>query len=200
MDGEREFADEPARAAASRCAAVLIRLAALGLLASTLLAHPARAGDAAGPALVERGRYLVRISGCNDCHTAGYAETGGRVPEEQWLTGVPLGFEGPWGVSYPANLRLRMTAMSEAQWLSAARAERLPPMPWFALRDMSDDDLRALYAYVRWLGPAGTEMPAALVPGQGASTPVIVFVPTASRNATAPAQPAAIDEATIRSQ
>ena len=27
---------------------------------------------------VERGRYLVRIAGCNDCHTAGYAQSGAR--------------------------------------------------------------------------------------------------------------------------
>jgi hypothetical protein len=82
--------------------------------------------------------------------------------------------------------------MTEAQWLSAARAERLPPMPWFALRDMSDDDLRALYAFVRWLGPAGEEMPAALPPGRTAATPVIVFVPTAATG-VAPPQPSAID-------
>ncbi|MEJ2396973.1 MAG: cytochrome C, partial [Gammaproteobacteria bacterium] len=31
--------------------------------------------------LLERGRYLVRIGGCNDCHTAGYAESGGKTPE-----------------------------------------------------------------------------------------------------------------------
>ena len=27
--------------------------------------------------LIERGRYLVKIAGCNDCHTAGYPEAGG---------------------------------------------------------------------------------------------------------------------------
>jgi mono/diheme cytochrome c family protein len=168
-----------AREAQSRCAGVLIKLAGLGLLASVAFsAGPVRAGDH-DRALLERGRYLVKVSGCNDCHTRGYAEAGGAVPESQWLTGQPVGFAGPWGVSYPANLRLTMQRLSEQQWLATARAQRLPPMPWFALRDMTDDDLRAIYTYVRSLGPAGETMPAPVPPGRMASTPVIVFVPTA---------------------
>ena len=33
--------------------------------------------------------------------------------------------------------------------------EMRPPMPWFDLREMSEPVLRALYAFVRSLGPAG---------------------------------------------
>jgi len=126
---------------------------------------------------VERGRYLVAVSGCNDCHTPGYAEAGGRVPEGEWLQGAPVGFRGPWGVSYPANLRLTVQSMNEAQWLAFARVQRLPPMPWFNLRDMSDDDLRSLYRYIRALGPKGTRAPAAVAPGREVTTPFILFVP-----------------------
>ena len=57
---------------------------------------------------IRQGRYLVEIAGCNDCHTAGYAPSGGKVPEAQWLTGDALGFAGPWGTTYPGNLRLRL--------------------------------------------------------------------------------------------
>jgi mono/diheme cytochrome c family protein len=134
-------------------------------------------GSAQQPASIERGRYLVRTSGCNDCHTPGYAEAAGNLPESQWLTGLRVGFQGPWGVSYPANLRLTMRQLSEDQWLASARAPRLPPMPWFSLRDMSDDDLRAMYRFVRSLGEAGQPVPAAMPPGSKATTPVIVFVP-----------------------
>ena len=45
--------------------------------------------------------------------------------------------------------------MTEAQWLKHARQERLPPMPWFNLRAMTDEDLKAVYAFVRSLGSAG---------------------------------------------
>jgi hypothetical protein len=44
---------------------------------------------------IERGRYLIRIAGCNDCHTANYAMRGGKVPEAEWLTGDDLGWRGP---------------------------------------------------------------------------------------------------------
>jgi len=147
-----------------------------------------RAAEAAPPAadpLVARGRYVVATAGCNDCHTPGYAESGGTLPEKQWLQGSNVGFLGPWGVSYPSNLRLTLSSMTEGQWLLFARAPRLPPMPWFALRDMSDDDLRAVFRYVRSLGASGERAPTPLAPGLPVKTPVIEFVPrslTTARN------------------
>jgi mono/diheme cytochrome c family protein len=48
-------------------------------------------------------------------------------------------------------------------------------MPWFALRDMSDRDLKAIYAYVRAAGPAGQPAPAYLPPGVAAQGPVVRF-------------------------
>jgi mono/diheme cytochrome c family protein len=115
---------------------------------------------------VERGRYLARISGCNDCHTPGYGMSGGKVPEAQWLVGDQLGFRGPWGTTYPVNLRLYMQTVSEGQWLKLAKTKELrPPMPWFALRDMSETDLVSLYRFIRSLGPAGEPAPGYLPPG-----------------------------------
>ncbi len=54
----------------------------------------------------KRGRYLVQITGCNDCHTPEYASNESKVDEKLWLTGEMLGWRGPWGTIYPANLRL----------------------------------------------------------------------------------------------
>lgn len=125
---------------------------------------------------IERGRYLVKIAGCNDCHTPGYAQTGGKVPVKQWLTGDHLGWRGPWGTTYPSNLRLYMGKLSEDQWLKVARtAEFRPPMPWFALHDMKIQDLRAIYKFVRHLGPAGEPAPAYVPPGQEPKGPFVLF-------------------------
>lgn len=146
----------------------------LGMVAAGA-AEPAASVDDADA--IARGRYIIAIAGCNDCHTAGYAQAGGQVPEDDWLTGDSIGFQGPWGVSYPANLRLSMNRLTEAQWVAMARAERLPPMPWFSLARMSDQDIRAIYAYVRSLGPKGEPTPVALKPGDPVTTPVIVFEP-----------------------
>ena len=116
-------------------------------------ADPAPASD---PSQVERGRYLVRIGGCNDCHTPGYAVAGGDAPLQQWLVGDHLGMQGPWGTTYPTNLRLFMPSLTEQQWVDYARSmQPRPPMPWFNVRAMSDADLRAIYAFVRSIGPAG---------------------------------------------
>jgi mono/diheme cytochrome c family protein len=126
---------------------------------------------------LERGRYLSIIGGCNDCHTPGYLEKSGAVPESLWLSGSPVGFQGPWGTTYAANLRLVAASMSEAQWLTHARAARRPPMPWFNVRTMSDPDLSAIYAYLRSLGPGGAPAPAYVPPGENVATPYIDFVP-----------------------
>lgn len=128
-------------------------------------------------ATVERGRYLVQIGGCNDCHTPDYGQLAGQKPVDEWLTGWSVGFRGPWGTSYPSNLRLTVRGMSEEQWLSFARAPRLPPMPWFSLRDMTDEDLRSIYRFISDLGPKGERAPTAAAPGQPVSTPYFMFEP-----------------------
>ena len=135
-----------------------------------------RAKPAADAKAVERGRYLAKIAGCNDCHTPGYAMSGGKVPESQWLTGDKLGWRGPWGTTYATNLRLYLRDMSEAQWVSRAKTlEARPPMPWFALHDMTEQDLRAFYRYVKSLGPAGEPAPAFVPPGRTPQGPYVQF-------------------------
>ena len=126
---------------------------------------------------VERGRYLAVVGGCNDCHTAGFAPSGGQVPEKQWLTGDgTLGLRGPWGTTYATNLRLRLSEMTEAQWVHYAKALKArPPMPWFNLNQWTDADLRAFYRYLRHLGAAGRPVPAALAPDQEPRTPVVLW-------------------------
>lgn len=145
------------------------------------LATAAITATAAGPnvdkSALARGRYVVATSGCNDCHTIGYPESGGKVPEAEWLTGGAVGFSGPWGTTYPANLRITAQSMSEQAWMMRARSELRPPMPWFSLRDMSDSDLRAVYHYIRSLGAKGTVQPAYVPPGGKVATPYIDFMP-----------------------
>jgi mono/diheme cytochrome c family protein len=147
------------------------------ILAAAIGGASAEAGTPFDRAQVERGRYLVTIGGCNDCHTSGYLERSGAVPEHEWLTGMAVGYQGPWGTTYPSNLRLVASRMSAEEWVEHARKERLPPMPWFNLRAMTDSDLVAVYAYVRSLGTPGKPAPAYVAPGGRVTTPYFVFVP-----------------------
>ena len=124
----------------------------------------------------EQARYLIKIAGCNDCHTTGYAKVAGKIPEHDWLKGDSIGWRGPWGTTYASNLRLYIQNLSEDQWIQVSRAvEFRPPMPWFVLREMTDEDLRAIYRFIRHLGPAGEPAPNYLPPDQEPPQPYILF-------------------------
>lgn len=127
-------------------------------------------------AAIERGRYLVQISGCNDCHTEEFMDKGGDVPEEDWLTGSRRGWRNEQGTTYAANLRLLISRIDENRWVALAQTMRTKaPMAWYRLREIRESDLRAIYRYVRWLGPAGDPAPAALPPGVDPPEPFIYF-------------------------
>ncbi len=123
---------------------------------------------------IERGRYVVAIGGCNDCHTAGYADNGGKAAESERLKGDTLGYRGPWGTTYPTNLRLSLSKMTEDEWLKYAKnLMTRPPMPWFNVQAMNDADLRALYQYVKSLGAGGSPAPAFVPAGKEPKPPFI---------------------------
>ena len=125
---------------------------------------------------VARGRYLAVITGCHDCHTPGYMQTGGLAARQMLLTGDSLGWRGPWGTTYPTNIRLYVQKISEDRWVERWRTGKArPPMPWMSLRAMKDRDLRALYRYVKTLGPAGEESPDYLPPDKKPETPFVQF-------------------------
>ncbi len=138
---------------------------------------PLSAAEGEGPS-VERGRYLIHIAGCNDCHTPGYAPAEGQVAESEWLLGDSLGWKGPWGTTYASNLRLTLSTQTEDQWVSFAQnLKSRPPMPYFNLNAMTADDLRSMYRYVRQLQPVGEAAPAYLPPGQQPPPPYVDLGP-----------------------
>lgn len=98
---------------------------------------------------VSRGKYLIKIGGCNDCHTPGYAVNGGAIAEDKWLIGDSLGFRGPWGTTYASNLRKYFSNLTEDEWVTKAKFLRTRPnMPWWIVNAMTEDDSRAVYKYV----------------------------------------------------
>jgi cytochrome c553 len=85
-------------------------------------------------------------------------------------------FAGPWGVSYSSNLtpdqNTGLGSWSEETFVRALRTGRhmgasrpiLPPMPWGAFRNLSDGDLRSIYAYLRTVPPVSNRVPQPLPP------------------------------------
>jgi hypothetical protein len=169
-----------------------IAIAAISAPTGATQAHRAR---------VERGRYLVTVGGCNDCHTplkmgptgpepdmdrmlSGHPESfpidAGITPvSDQWnVAGAASGtaFSGPWGVSFTANLtpdqNTGLGIWTEDMFIRTLRTGRhmgvsreiLPPMPWSNYGKMTDEDLKAVYAFLRSIRPVHNRVPEPLPP------------------------------------
>ena len=90
-------------------------------------------------------------------------------------------FAGPWGVSYAFNLtpdeHTGIGIWTEDIFIKTIRNGRhwgvarpiLPPMPWFNYRQMTDEDLRAVYAYLRSIPPVNNKVPDAVIVEQPAT-------------------------------
>jgi hypothetical protein len=131
----------------------------------SLAPQPSASASSVSPGILARGRSLVVFGTCNDCHTAGWRDSDGSTPQSDWMTGSKIGFRGWWGTSSPTNVRLDFQSMSENNWIAAVRTRAgHPPMVWQDLRGVPDADLRAIYQFIRSLGPKGRVMPAAVEP------------------------------------
>lgn len=133
----------------------------------------------AGEVSVTRGAQVAVTGGCHDCHTAGYAESGGKLDPAAALKGSPLGWQGPWGTTYAANLLLiAKDKGSEDAFLQYAKTfQAKPPMPFFNVHAMDESDIRSLYQYIVSLGEPGAAVPEYVPPGQEPKTPYIVIAP-----------------------
>jgi len=151
----------------------------------------------------KRGEYLVRSTGCGDCHTpmkngpagpepdmtrdlSGHPETllmppAPKLPDGPWLVVASATFTawaGPWGISFAANLTsdkdTGLGSWEEKVFLDTIRNGRvrgrgralLPPMPFPDLQNLTDEDLKAIFAYLHSLPPLRNKVPDPLPPRQ----------------------------------
>ena len=139
-----------------------------GVADSAAAGKPAAKSKAVSAKTLARGKYMVQTGHCNNCHTSGYTRNEGNIPEKNWLLGsAPLGYRGPWGTTYASNLRLTVPKFTAEQWVKYAKTMKArPPMPWWPLRDTTEQDLAAMYQYIKHLGPAGQPAPDFVPPDQ----------------------------------
>lgn len=168
-----------ARARAARWAVRGLPVAALAaMIGCAAFAQPESSPYVKASSPEEAGRYLILVGGCNDCHTPGWDRSSGRLPTSEWLTGNDVGYRGPWGTSYAANLRLTAQNLTEEAWVQLFRAAAgRPPMPWLNYVTMHEGDLVAMYRFIRSLGAKGAPAPQAVPPGEEPRTPYILMVP-----------------------
>ena len=89
---------------------------------------------------------------------------------------------GPWGISYAMNLtpdeNTGIGSWSEETFVGAIRTGRhmgvsrpiLPPMPWWAFKNLSDEDLKSIYAYLRSIPPVKNRVPLPVEPAAQAAS------------------------------
>jgi mono/diheme cytochrome c family protein len=177
--------------------------ASAAVAATLTISAPAAAQQPGSNAAIERGRYLVTITGCHDCHSP---KVKGMTPDHsRALSGRPsttqlpsdtktevhaspdlTAWTGPWGYSVASNLTPEPTTgigtrYNEASFIATMRTGKkpngtpiMPPMPSEVYQNMTDDDLKAIFAYLRTIKPIRNPVLAGLtLPGQkpGADAP-----------------------------
>ncbi len=151
---------------------------------------------------IKRGEYLVKIAGCNDCHSPKrMGPNGPEIIPELLLSGYPAerpiikfnnplikeGFgmfypdltagAGPWGISFAGNLTPDETGIgswTEEQFKKALTQGKfkglenermlLPPMPWPNFINMHDEDIHAMFMYLKSLKPVSNLVPTPISP------------------------------------
>jgi hypothetical protein len=186
-----------ARTAIPKAAAVAVALCTMA--ASLAASTSASADDDADR--IKRGKYLVSVGACNDCHTPmkmgtnGPERDGARLlsghPEAvavnepavlagpDWqvaISGTMTAYSGAWGVRFGANLtpdpdtglgrwtlRNFTDTIRNGRHLGRGRP-LLPPMPVEMYRDMTDEDLASIFAYLKSVPAVRNRVPQPLAP------------------------------------
>lgn len=149
----------------------------------------AAAADETAVETVQRGKYLVTIMDCVGCHTDGYLA--GSPDPGRYLAGSSIGFGGPEGIVYPPNLTSHedngLGGWSDDEIILAIRAgqrpdgRRLAPvMPWPNYASLTEEDARAIVAFLRSLPPNDFRPPRPVPAGQPAPAPYLVLHPADS--------------------
>jgi hypothetical protein len=94
------------------------------------------------------------------------------------VTPTLTAWAGPWGISFTANLTpdaSGLAAWTVEQFIQTMRTGKhlgigrpiLPPMPWYDIGQVTDDDLRAMFAFLRTVRPVQNPVPAPIPPTAG---------------------------------
>lgn len=155
------------------------------------LCLPSMSVLAADPAAVARGKYLVTIASCHDCHTRGYFL--GKPDMARFLGGSDVGFELPGlGVFLGPNLTPdKATGLgnwTDAQIVAALqKGERpdgrvlAPIMPYHAFATLTKQDADAVVAFLRSVPAVQHKVPGPFGPTETPTTLVMKIVPPGAK-------------------
>lgn len=151
---------------------------------------------AADDAQIARGKYLVTLGGCTDCHTPGYFL--GKPDMTRYLGGSDVAFEMPGlGAFVGRNITPdRETGIGDwtaEQIITALRTGERPDgrtlapiMPYHALAALSDDDAMAIAQFLKSIEPVSNPVPGPFGPGEKVPTFMFRILPPGATAAEAP--------------
>jgi mono/diheme cytochrome c family protein len=157
------------------------------LLAFAMMLAAGAQTNASAETQIERGKYLVTVGGCSDCHTAGTFL--GHPDMSRYLSGSDVGFAIPGqGVFVSRNLtpdkETGLGDWTDAQMITAFTAGKRPDgrmlapiMPWPALSQLTAADAQAIVAYLRSIPPVKNAVPEPFGPNEKPSVLVFTIVP-----------------------
>lgn len=166
------------------CKAVKLGFAAFGVLASFTFTV-AQAQDS-NEQQVARGKYLVAVIGCGDCHTAGYFF--GKPDMPHALGGSDVGFEIPQlGAFVAPNLtsdpETGLGDWTKEEIVAALQTgkrpdgrELAPIMPWRDLASLTHEDALAIASYLKSLPAIKNKVPGPFGAGVRPTVPVMKIV------------------------
>jgi len=139
------------------------------ITATAAVAYAILKGAGAESSQIARGKYLVQLAGCTDCHTPGHLL--GKPDMSRFLGGSDVGFEVPeLGVFVGPNLTPdRSTGLGNWARDEIAAAIRAgvrpdgrvlaPIMPWRSYSGLTTSDAQAIVEYLRSLPPVTNKVP-----------------------------------------
>jgi mono/diheme cytochrome c family protein len=143
----------------------VVLLAVLAIAAASTVSRATGAENAQ----VARGKYLVQLAGCTDCHTPGHLL--GKPDMSRFLAGSDVGFELPGlGIFAGPNLtsdndtglgNWTKDEIASAIQTGARPDGRIlaPVMPWRAYAGLTKSDAAAIVEYLRGLPPISHKVP-----------------------------------------
>jgi mono/diheme cytochrome c family protein len=159
----------------------------LAIVAFAMLAGGHSYAAGAANARIERGRYLVTLGGCTDCHTPGALH--GQPDMQRYLGGSDVGFAIPGlGVFVGRNLTPD-TETGLGKWTTQQIVTAFttgvrpdgrvlaPTMPWMAFSHLTKGDALAIAAYLKSLPPVRHAVPGPFGPTE---KPTVLVMPVIS--------------------
>src|SRR5580704_4469296 len=170
----------------------VVSAAAIVVLAAVFMAACSKESQSQS----DRGKYLVTIAGCNDCHTPGYFF--GKPDMARFLGGSDVGFEIPGlgafaGRNITPDKETGIGNWTTDQIVTALQTGKRPDgrilapiMPWHAFSYLTKEDAFAIAAFLQSIPPVKNEVAGPFKPGDKITNFTFRILPPGDTAAAAP--------------